>query len=768
MVADTDLIELLELLEPEDPKDVHEPLTDQAVDDLCEEIEDEELWKRNAGIVEDDVFRFVDNPRVPGYMERIAMLEKLDSPRWYDKWVAQRTADATEYFDVTEGTGDVELMNMAKKTVDQAMEKLENQESLVTAINNSDGVIALADETLDFGLKGTYWEKFDFSQGMELQKISMQPIVEPLEMPYYAIDEAGEVFSNSRLADLAGRALPGLDAVNLDLIPTLAELGEAAMGVVGGVLGGFALEGLIKGFTPIIQHLVDTGWIRHPGGISKEAAESVQNALQFQLGEYWELRQNLASYFREHPTYLWVFDDGQQSSPPATVQYAMQDPAVKNRTHIIMGTKSSGHDALPGTNLWARGRVVTLQGTSVGFADSDWNLLIQVQLGNGDINIKQLSWGSWGYWVDASVARILNDNDQAKQLCLRSNLSSLYFRGLDGYPWADTPPDPTPNQVFWQQNTVNPWVPEKNDPWNKAVKTETAPLSQLQPGNMQISFQEPYYERLRKRRLSMPDWMYLDYVRRSQNGMYVIGGHMSSQKYQNLEEEYPDRFLFELDEGVRVDYRLTPQSFVVKEFSQQKDVWFDKLFTQSRVGEFVTTIWADSKMTLRIKGKAIANDGEKWLYLTKKDGTDEWWSDKNLIERLRPATIPEIDAWSRDFQLELYREETDVLLKRWQEEHDANNGGISAPEVPKPPVKGLAAGKAGDKARLQVALSEITDLRRRLVNAGESLSLEEKKAETPPHAESRPDPFGFPAVENTVDYSPFLFVGAIALLLCYA
>ena len=261
---DADYMEMMDYLGPTTPDDVDEPLTEQAANDIITELgAEQDMWERNTKLIDDDVLHFLDNPSIPSGKERMAMLEKLEgNNRFYDKWLDERTAAASEYSDYAKmrGAGDMELMDLSKAKVKNMMgslEELDEKAQVVEDINEAGGVTNWSSERgmgMDFGLKGTKYDTFNFQeQGMELQRVSLPTELESLEMPYYAIDAQGEVFSAARLA---GGDYPGLEAVGWDILPSsLAEIGDFAFGAAAGVVGGFAIEGLIQGFTPIMTRV---------------------------------------------------------------------------------------------------------------------------------------------------------------------------------------------------------------------------------------------------------------------------------------------------------------------------------------------------------------------------------------------------------------------------------------------------------------------------------------------------------------------------------
>ncbi len=114
-LGDTDLLELMEILGPENPSNPREPITEDAFDDIMRELADPDMWKSNQEIVEKNLMKYIDDPQVPTGTEKMGMLDQLSgNVKWYDKWVAERTESAAEYYETADsGTGNVEMMELA-------------------------------------------------------------------------------------------------------------------------------------------------------------------------------------------------------------------------------------------------------------------------------------------------------------------------------------------------------------------------------------------------------------------------------------------------------------------------------------------------------------------------------------------------------------------------------------------------------------------------------------------------------------------------------
>ena len=143
---DADYMEMMDYLGPTNPDDVDEPLTEQAANDIITELgAEQDMWERNTKLIDDDVLHFLDNPSIPSGKERMAMLEKLEgNNRFYDKWLDERTAAASEYSDYAKmrGAGDMELMDLSKAKVKNMMgslEELDEKAQVVEDINEAGG-----------------------------------------------------------------------------------------------------------------------------------------------------------------------------------------------------------------------------------------------------------------------------------------------------------------------------------------------------------------------------------------------------------------------------------------------------------------------------------------------------------------------------------------------------------------------------------------------------------------------------------------------------
>ena len=780
-----ELQELITLIGPDDPTNPSEPITEQAINDVAEELQDPELWEARQTMVEEDLFKFIDNPSRPSAQDKFKMLDRLGGDsRWYDKWVAEREEMAADYYgeNITAG-GDVELMDLAKKKVADTfseLERLEEKEEVVQTIakngirnfltENGDGA------PMDFGLSAKDTFKYDFGGDMELTEMRI-PDLGVLERPYYALGEDGLQMSQAALA--GGE---DLEAVGWELLPTLAEASDMLFGVAAGVVGGFAIEGLIDGFVPIVQALQSRGWI-HPGGASKSAVARIAYLKGEWQGEYNRLNTVLEKYFEDNPTYLWVFDDGLNSSPPQFVDVVTYDwpkgatqgvPVHKKYKHFYGNSWPAGWNFHPlsGTNLWLRGRILMLQGKKLGYTTDDQNLLVCLKFGDGDVPSGKEAYGTPMFWVNGDLARMLDDSDQSKRACLQSNLSSLYFRDLPNlHPWADPdePIRPETGAGGWLAGPQGEFVPlsefnidssildpggetpDPNQPFFQStlggggdftVESYTSDQGQnkyppeLQPGRDKIRFYETYFERLRGNPVTMNQWMFVDYVKSLPDDMYLVGGHLTDSRRLPTtlpEGDIPDRYLFQMPYNAILDWRPNDLRWEPFLFSVDRQDWGDKIFADTFVGEMLTD--AETGRVARVRGKVIEEPGAtKSLLLTLGNGDEV--SEKSL-QYLRPSTQDETIAWLTEYENSPRKAEEDQILEQWQKDHQKKNPDEKPtkppPSVPTKVFPGSAISGKDDVERLRIALTEISDLRRRLValSAQEDIDIAARGEGTP-------------------------------------
>ena len=630
-------------------------------------------------------------------------------------------------------------MEMAKGKVSQTfaeLEKLEEKESVAQSITRQGGITRFLGNTnegpIDFGLpEDADGFVYDLG-GVELQSVTVDDFLS-LEMPFYVMDEVGQPVS---LETLAGGGAE-LEAVTFDLLPTLAQAGDMLFGIAAGVVGGFAIQGLVNGFGSVVQALNSKGWI-HTGSATQAAASSTMAIVNEWKDEYFDLNENLAKYFQENPTYVWVFDDGLNSSPRKSASYTTYDWA-ENATkgtpveHIYDVKYGHNYGAwwnshlLSGTNLWLRGRVMTMNGKKLGYSDDIYNTLVLLKFGNGDVASGRAAYGTPMFWVNADIARMLDDSDNSKRRCLQSNLSSHFFRGME-WPWKD---DVEPSSFQPQYGEFQPLtdfdftaggtsgtVVPGTDFFSSTgggggvnfggsdfvVQGETGSKypPQIDPGRDKVRFDEKYYELLRGKTISMPYYMYVDYVKDTgKDDIYLLGGHVA-EKLQNTK----DRYLFQVPYNAYLE--TVPQEFRWKplRFSVDKNVYGDTIFAESSVGQMLTDI--ESGVVSRVKGKFISDSGEKALLLIHADGEDV---SEIYLQYLRPSTQAETSSWLAQFDEAGYIQQQDDVHKQWAADHPTK----PPPSVPKTGPPGQDSSGTADTEKLRLALTELADLRRRLV-----------------------------------------------------
>ena len=448
-MEDQQLLELVELLGPADPQNPAEPITEKAFNGILQEISDPDEWAKHEKIIDDDLMRFIDNPAVPSYRDKIAMLDKLDGNNlWYDRWLEQRTESAADYYEFAEsGTGDIELTEMSKKKIADALEHIQdsssNSQEFAKGVLDEGGITEYCTSrgiVPDYFLDGHNIGAFNFEAGTEMTEMSVD--LSALEMPYFAIDDAGIPMSAATMAE------ENVVGLGWDLFPTtLGELGELAVGAVAGTIAGGVLVALSYEFMTVGQNLamaINYDW-KSTGTVDPEAGAFAEASAEYYSGNpYLQQTQKIDVYLTNNPQFVWVFDDGAVSSPDITGDKGGygNDMQILFRSH-----------PLPGTNLWVRGRIVDVIGTQLGFPESGYNLLFSLKPGMGDIDMT-LPGNQQLFWVNPAVARVLKDDEQTVRACLQSNLSKKAFRGIQDYPWGESAPTaPAPTELFDQSAT---------------------------------------------------------------------------------------------------------------------------------------------------------------------------------------------------------------------------------------------------------------------------------------------------------------------------
>ena len=250
---------------------------------------------------------------------------------------------------------------------------------------------------------------------MEMQEVNLDAV----EMPYYSIDEAGAVIAGSSIDSSMI-----VENVGWDLMPTLGDLGTIAAEGALGILGGAAAYGLITGFTPIIRHLIDTSWLK-PGGMTQERASDIDDAVSRIRGPFYKLVDQIQKFYKDNPTYMWVFDD---------LTARLPDPPNYYYGH---GYEFGYTKISPATNLWVRGRVLMNEGPRFGFTDMTESMfLICPTTETVDYRTALVQKGN--VWFNSHTARTMADNAKTASLALTSNLQH-YFSGFIEVPIRPTP-----------------------------------------------------------------------------------------------------------------------------------------------------------------------------------------------------------------------------------------------------------------------------------------------------------------------------------------
>ena len=436
-LGDTDLLELMEILGPENPSNPREPITEDAFDDIMRELADPDMWKSNQEIVEKNLMKYIDDPQVPTGTEKMGMLDQLSgNVKWYDRWVAERTESAAKYYETADsGTGNIEMMDLAKGKVQEAFKMLEGpldnpgQRSLAEFVLDEGGITPYC---VSRGIKpdwvqnipniGHDIDAFDFEGGTEMINLDLTS----LEMPYFSVDGGMAPISGATLEGMGGTA-----ELDWSLFPTtVGEISEVAMGAVAGAVGGAVVATLVYEFTTVGKNLstaLNYDW-KSTGTLSQEAAQmSGRMATMYSMNPYLAATQKVAQYLKTSPQYVWVFDDGPVSSPSIT-----DGQSYGNDLQVMLMSHP-----LPGTNLWVRGRIVDVIGTNLGFDNAGYPILICIKPGS-DAPIPMLfDAGEVLFWINPATARVLKDTIAVTRGCLKSNLAKKAFREMNPeYPWG--------------------------------------------------------------------------------------------------------------------------------------------------------------------------------------------------------------------------------------------------------------------------------------------------------------------------------------------
>ena len=243
MADDSILLELTELLKNDAGVIEDIPVDEeQSLDMVLEEMENAEQYAVRQKIVEDDLFKFIDNPKLPTPTERMAMLDNLGDSLWYDKWQQSRCEQVAEIDGADVALARTRIFNptleASKQTVNEAFEKIESIQSAPEKKQWYDGVAEYAEKIEVEMSVEEYDEKFDVVPFEEnLGETSAGPgdieLVETItslenHMPYYAIDETTQPISQASLDMLDGAVQSG-EAVGWDLMPTMAEMVDSGV-----------------------------------------------------------------------------------------------------------------------------------------------------------------------------------------------------------------------------------------------------------------------------------------------------------------------------------------------------------------------------------------------------------------------------------------------------------------------------------------------------------------------------------------------------------
>ena len=453
MSDDDLLIELTELLGDHVPSDA---LIDEkkSLDMVLEEMEDVELFNSRQNIVNADLLKFADAPELPSATQRMTMLDKLGNSLWYDRWQQERCEQVNDVEDIEMVTLDM-TENTSSNAVETAMEKIQNLEDAKDAGWNRFEEYAdeIPDEPIEEKM-AEYDARFFKSEPIDLEMqplMSSNDMVAPVRglenhMIYYSIEEGSQP-----IPDLSIEALEAVaeGAPNFEWVPSMAELvamGPELLPVAAGGVQALALYGLVEGLTPIVKSLIDTDWIRTPWLTeqTKQSVSQMENIMTYQLGDIKLIRK--VQDFIKTPFYVWYFD-----TPDARIKNASQPYGPSTLWWSIKQT--------PCSNMWLRGRVVAIAGSSVGFHDMQEKLVMAVKITadetNTDLNDST-------FWIDCTNAVMLRDFSKTTYAANTLNLARKLFKKIENAPieakksQPEVPKLPKDNSwmdTSWQDNT---------------------------------------------------------------------------------------------------------------------------------------------------------------------------------------------------------------------------------------------------------------------------------------------------------------------------
>ena len=277
---------------------------------------------------------------------------------------------------------------------------------------------------------------------------SIQPFVDE-SVPNYDY----QVFENAMEADadyeLSAIYTSAMDAATAG-IANVAELGFwDCLGYIGmGMLevgGAGAVLISASQLIPMILKLKNPHWDQKEWAQRMRNMELYKEDLQWRLGEEFMMSSSIRGYYIQNPTYVWVKDNGIMGQ---------QDPLnTKNNVQGYKGPMDPltwSYKVMPGSGLWKRARIITVEGQGAGFKTDNKT-------------------GTWAYLkfcddvcntdVDASVPScwfrigtdgfMLPDDDATKTMCSYYNINLLNaHRPRPDENKTPNKPDPEPVDGF--------------------------------------------------------------------------------------------------------------------------------------------------------------------------------------------------------------------------------------------------------------------------------------------------------------------------------
>jgi len=223
-------------------------------------------------------------------------------------------------------------------------------------------------------------------------------------------------------------------------IANVAELGFwDCLGYIGmGMLevgGAGAVLISASQLVPMILKLKNPHWDQKEWAQRMRNKQQYENDLKWKLGEEFMMSSSIRGYYVQNPTYVWVKDNG--------IMGQFDPLNTKNNVSGYKGAMDPltwSYKVMPGSGLWKRARIITIEGDGAGFKTDSKS-------------------GTWAY---------LKFCDDVCNTDVDASVPSCWFRvGTDGFMLPDD--DSTRAMCsYYNMNLLNAYRPDNPD------KTETA------------------------------------------------------------------------------------------------------------------------------------------------------------------------------------------------------------------------------------------------------------------------------------------------------